>query len=154
MTKDMIRPTDDEARTLARGLMANARHGALATLRGGAPFATRIAFAPDGATLLTLVSDLAPHTAALRADPRASLLIGDPGKGDPLAHPRMTLQVTAAFIDKSGAAETYLNHQPKARLYIGFADFHMVRLTPTEAFLNGGFAKAYHLSPADLAAPA
>lgn len=149
---DPIRPTDDEARALARRLMAEARHGALGVLLDGAPFVSRIALAPTPVGLMTLVSDLAPHTAALRAAPRASLLVGEPGKGDPLAHPRITVQVEAGFIEKSEeAARAYLAAQPKAQLYIGFADFHIVRLTPTSAALNGGFGKAYALTPEDLA---
>ena len=151
MANDPIRPTDDEARKIARRLMTQARHGALATLVDSAPFVTRIALAPDGAAFLTLVSDLATHTGALRAHPRASLLIGEPGKGDPLAHPRMTVQVEAAFTDKATAAAAYLRHQPKAKLYIGFADFHLVRLFPSQAFLNAGFGKAYRLDSSDLA---
>lgn len=152
MEKEPFRPTDDDARALARGLMRSATHGALAVILNGEPFASRIALAPDGSDLLTLISDLAPHTGALRQHPRASLMIGEPGKGDPLAHPRLTLAVTAQFIDKAEASETYLSHQPKAKLYIGFADFHLVRLTPVEGLLNGGFGKAYRLTPGDIAA--
>ena len=100
MTNTPIRDTDNQARELARKLLSDARHGALAVLMDGAPFVSRIALAPDNGSLLTLVSDLAPHTAALRGSPNASLMIGEPGRGDPLAHPRMTLSVTAEFIDK------------------------------------------------------
>ena len=77
-------------------------------------------------------------------------MIGEPGKGDPLAHPRLTLSVTATFIDKAKTADAYLAHQPKAKLYIGFGDFHMVHLKPTEGLLNGRFGKAYRLAPSDL----
>ena len=150
---DPFNPVDDEARALARRLMAGARHGALATLRDGQPFVTRVALAASGADMLTLVSDLAPHTRALRNHPQASLLIGEPGKGDPLAHPRMTLAVSAVFLDKtSEATKDYLAAQPKAQLYIGFADFHLVRLATENAHLNGGFGKAYRLERGDLAA--
>lgn len=142
---------DDEARSLARDLMKNARHGALGVLRHGLPFVSRIALAPCDDHYLALVSDLAPHTEAMRENPIASLLIGEPGKGDPLAHPRLTLTVGCTFIDKTTAAAAYLARQPKAQLYIGFADFHMARLTPREGHLNGGFGKAYRLSAADLA---
>ncbi len=147
-----IRDTDDQARDLARKLLSDARHGALAVLIDGAPFVSRIALAPYNNSLLTLISDLAPHTAALRASPSASLMIGEPGRGDPLAHPRMTLSVTAEFIDKATAAGAYLAHQSKAKLYIGFGDFHLVRLTLQGAQLNGGFGKAYALSRSDLTA--
>lgn len=151
MAKDPIRPTDDEARTLARSLFQNTKYGSLGTLFDGEPLVTRIALAAQGATLLTLVSDLAPHTRALRTTPRASLLLGEPGKGDPLAHPRLTVQVTAHEADKSDTAAVYLAAQPKAQLYFGFADFHVFRLEPVRAFLNGGFGRAYHLTPGDLA---
>lgn len=154
-----IRPTDDEARRLARDLLENARFAALGVLDPGtgAPLVTRIALAqaPDGAPL-TLISDLSAHTRALRADPRASLLVGEPGpKGDPLTHPRLTLQGRAAFVDRAGPdharlRETYLDQNPKAQLYIDFADFSLVRLDIAEAHLNGGFGKAYRLTAADL----
>ena len=48
-----IRPTDDDARALARALLSGARHAALAVLHPdtGAPFVSRIALgqAPGGA---------------------------------------------------------------------------------------------------------
>jgi putative heme iron utilization protein len=156
-----IRPTDDEARRLARGLIDTARHGALGVRDPdtGYPMVTRIAVvpSPDG-TPLTLVSDLSHHTRALRADPACSLLVGEPGaKGDPLTHPRLTVQARAHFIARGGDEHArlrahYLALQPKAKLYIDFADFSLVRLSPTGAFLNGGFGKAFVLTPEDLAA--
>ena len=63
---------------------------------------TRIAVGttPGGAPV-TLISDLSSHTTALRANPRCSLLLGEPGpKGDPLTHPRITLDCDAAFLLK------------------------------------------------------
>lgn len=150
MDNDPFRPDDDTARAIVRDLVAAARHGALAVLVDGEPFVSRIALAPTGLGLLTLVSDLAPHTGALRLHPRASVMIGEPGKGDPLAHPRLTLAVTAGFIDKDRASADYLALQPKARLYIGFADFHLVRLVPLEGLLNAGFGKACRLGSDDL----
>jgi putative heme iron utilization protein len=155
-----IRPTDDEARTLARALIESARFGALGVIEQGtgAPLVTRIgvATASDGVPV-SLVSDLSHHTRALRANPACSLLLGEPGgKGDPLVHPRLTVQARAAFVDRAdpGHADLrarYLSRQPKARLYIDFGDFHLVRLEPTGAYLNGGFGKAFVLAPDDLA---
>lgn len=151
MTHDPFRSANDEAHALARQLLQEARFGALGVLINGLPFVTRIALAPDTGGMTTLVSDLAPHTAAIRKAPQASLMIGEPGKGDPLAYPRMTLAVTAQFIDKTEPAQAdYLTHQPKAQLYIGFGDFHLVRLTAESAHLNGGFGKAYRLEKKDL----
>lgn len=153
MAKDPIRPVDDEARRLARKLIDEARFGALAVLQDGAPTVTRVAIATDSDGVpLTLISDLSLHTKALRADPQGSLLLGEPGdKGDPLTHPRITLQVKAQFMEKTDALiARYLALQPKAKLYIGFADFHFARLLPQAAFLNGGFGQAFKLTPCDL----
>lgn len=150
---DTYRETDDEARALAQSLISDARFGALGVLLDGAPHVTRIALAPGNGLLTTLVSDLSTHTPALRDTPLASLMVGEPGKGDPLAHPRITFQVRAEFIEKSESAiDDYLQAQPKAELYIGFGDFRLVRLHPEQAWLNGGFGKAYRLTPEDLRA--
>lgn len=158
-----VRPADKEARSLARSLMDNARFGALAVIDPdtGDPAVTRIAVACDpGGTPMTLISDLSSHTKALRSEPRASLLLGEPGeRGDPLTHPRITLAATAEFIDRADAEHQALRDhwvtlRPKSGLYVDFADFHFVRLIPRSAALNGGFGKAFSLTPEDLAAPA
>ncbi|HIP22733.1 MAG TPA: pyridoxamine 5-phosphate oxidase, partial [Rhodobacteraceae bacterium] len=87
--KSIIRPVDDEARAIARGLLAEARYGALGVMLEGAPFVTRIALNAEGG-IISLVSTLSQHTTALKANPRCSLLIGEPGpKGDPLTHARL-----------------------------------------------------------------
>lgn len=150
-----IRPTDDEARAEARRLIDDARFGALAVRQPGtgAPMVTRIAVARDArGAPLTLISDLSAHTEALAADPVCSLLLGEPGdRGDPLTWPRITLQCRAARRDKTEELRgLYLQQQPKARLYIDFADFNFVAFEVTEAHLNGGFGRAYRLTPADL----
>jgi heme iron utilization protein len=158
---DPFRPVDTEARSLARHLLDTATFAALAVLQDGAPSVTRIAFAttPEGAPL-SLMSELSTHTAALEADPRCSLLVGEPqDKGDPLTHPRLTLQAIAHFIprespDHPALRAHYLAQRPKARLYIDFADFRLVRFDVTRAFLNGGFGRAYVLGPGDLTPPA
>lgn len=154
-----IRETDDDARVLARDLLCAARVAALAVIEPetGAPFVSRIAFGlgPEGAPL-TLVSDLALHTKALRADPRAALLIGEPGgKGDPLTHPRLTLRARARILDPAPAErarlrEAWLRHHPKAALYIDFADFRFVAFDIESGHLNAGFAKAYALGQNDI----
>ncbi|NEX47497.1 pyridoxamine 5-phosphate oxidase [Pseudotabrizicola algicola] len=155
---DPVAPADDAARALARDLMA-APHAALSYLDAEtrAPGISRIAFgrAPDG-TPMTLISALAPHFAALRANPACALLLGEPGqKGDPLTHPRLMLQAQAAFVAPDDPArqdlrDHWLTHHPKAKLYIDFADFALVRLVPQAALLNGGFGRAFRLLPADL----
>ena len=153
-----IRPTDDQARALARSLIDAARFGALATLdAAGAPLVTRVAIGTDDTgTPLTLVSDLSAHTRAMRADARVSLLLGEPGtRGDPLTHPRLSVQARATFVPRNDPAHPalrarWLDTHPKSQLYIDFADFSFVRLAPTSAALNGGFGRAFDLTPADL----
>lgn len=158
--KSPIRPTDDDALSLARDLMAGARFAALAymDMADGSPMVSRVALVPgpDGMPL-SLISDLSHHSAALQHNPVCSLLIGEPkGKGDPLTHPRLSLRAEARFIrhgepEHAALAKAFLSKQPKAKLYIGFADFALVQFTPLGAHLNGGFGKAYVLNADDLA---
>ncbi|AMJ62406.1 HugZ family pyridoxamine 5'-phosphate oxidase [Bosea sp. PAMC 26642] len=155
--RDPIRPTDDTARTLARSLVRSARFGMLATLGGdGHPAAslTTVATDSDG-TPLILVSALSAHTGHLIADPRASLLIAPGGKGDPLAHARITLKVRARRIERATPEgqrirRRFLARQPKAALYVDFGDFSFFSLAIEAASLNGGFARAYALTPGDI----
>ncbi len=159
LKKDPFRPVDAEARAIAQRLVAGATFAALAVLQNGLPSVTRIAFAttPDGAPL-SLISDLSGHTQALETEPNCALLIGEPEeKGDPLTHPRITLQGRAKFVardnhDHATLRTHYLHLRPKARLYIDFADFRLVRFDVQTALLNGGFGKAYKLTAEDLVA--
>lgn len=155
---DLVRPSDQEARKIARGLLQEARYAALGTIQTeGLPLVTRIAFGlcPLGHPI-SLISSLSMHAQALKANATASLMVGEPKeKGDPLAHPRLTVQCHARFIARSSAehaelAEHYLNTHPKAKLYIGFGDFFFVRFDVQSGFLNGGFGRAFSFSPADL----
>ncbi|PZV39044.1 HugZ family protein [Mesorhizobium kowhaii] len=156
--KDVIRATDAEAIRLGKTLLRSARFGALAVIEAqtGSPLVSRVGVATDidGAPLI-LVSMLSAHTGALLADARCSLLLGEPGKGDPLAHPRLTLICQAARIERGSSEHArterrYLNRNPKARLYAGLGDFSIFRLEPQRASLNGGFGKAYQLDRSHL----
>ncbi len=147
----LLRPVDDEARAIAQGLLAKARFGALGVLIDGAPFVTRIAVQAEG-RLISLVSTLSQHTTALKAGPRCSILIGEPqGKGDPLTHPRLTLQAHATLVGQDETLRArWLKIHPKAKLYIDFGDFGFVRFQVQAAFLNGGFGYACKLSSEDI----
>lgn len=157
--QDPIRPTDDEARALARSLINEASFGAIGVIdpETQAPMVTRIAIGTDtDGCIVTLVSDLSAHTRALKVNPVCSLLLGEPGdKGDPLVHPRLTLQCQAAFLrhGETGHAQLrdhYLISHPKAKLYVDFADFAFVRFSVDSALLNGGFGQAFRLTSSDL----
>ena len=154
-----LRPTDAEARQLARALIDAADHGALAVVHPdtGLPHVSRVAIATEADGMpLTLISSLSLHTRALRAAPLACVLLGEPGpRGDPLTHPRLSLDVAAQFVprdstDHAGLRARWLHRHPKAKLYIDFGDFVFVRLDPRGAALNGGFGKAYALMRDDL----
>lgn len=152
--KDVLREIDEGAIRLARTLLRTARHAVIATLdpQSGAPIATRVGLSTDldGAPII-LVSALAAHTPALLADPRCSLLVGEPGKGDPLAYPRMTISAKAREIVRGTPEHArmewrYLSHLPKSKLYVSLGDFRFFRLEPDNARLNGGFGRAYQLA--------
>ncbi|MBU4527318.1 MAG: DUF2470 domain-containing protein [Hoeflea sp.] len=153
-----IRDTDEGARRLGRRLIRGARFGAIGVLEPGTgfPFASRVLTGTDvdGAPLI-LVSGLSVHTDALITDQRASLLFGEPGKGDPLAHPRITVRTRAERIARSDPAHDrmrarFIARHPKAALYADFPDFAFFRMAPQSASLNGGFGKAFVLEAADL----
>ncbi|QBK31620.1 HugZ family protein [Roseitalea porphyridii] len=158
--KKVIRDTDEEAIRLAKTLIATARHGALATLpadAGGFPAASRVQLSTDcDGTPVVLVSALSAHLGAMVDEPRTALLVGEPGKGDPLAHPRITLTTLAEPIGRGTDTHArirrrHLARHPKAELYVDFGDFAFFRLTIRSASLNGGFGKAYNLTADDLA---
>ena len=153
----LTQSVDAQARRLARDLMRSARDAALAVLapHSGYPSASRVLTATDfeGRPIL-LLSGLSLHARALGADKRCSLLVGRSGKGDPLAHPRMTIFADAHRIRpddpiRAELRDRMLARHPKAELYVDFPDFFFVRLEPTGASLNAGFAKAFDLSPND-----
>ena len=154
----VLRPTDDEARELARALVRGARYMSLAVLdpATGFPSVSRAltGLDIDGAPVV-LVSSLSGHTKGLLADSRCSLLAGEPGKGDPLAHARITVQCLAEAVERGSDANRrirsrFLRRHAKAQLYVDFPDFLFFRLVPQAASLNGGFGRAYALSADDL----
>jgi putative heme iron utilization protein len=138
---------------LAKHLLRTVRAGALATLdrEGGYPFSSLVTVATDcdGSPLL-LMSRLAAHTGNLDQDPRASILLAQGGKGDPLAHPRLTVLGRLARTEEPRVRARFLARHPKANLYAGFADFSFWRMEITGAHLNGGFARAMTLSSGDI----
>jgi len=147
-----------DARGLARHLLRTIRAGALATCDGprdGHPLATLVSLATaiDGAPLL-LLSQLSAHRTNLERDPRASLLLAAQGKGDPLAHPRLSLIGRVHHIteepEAARARRRFLARHPKAKLYADFTDFAWFRMEVERAHLNGGFARAATLTRDDL----
>jgi heme iron utilization protein len=146
---DATRATEPgfDAKSEAKLLLRATRSGALATLAAGYPFASLVNVATyyDGSPIL-LLSQLANHTRHLAADPRLSLLLGRTGRGDPLAHPRLTLVGRAEKIDdparRTILRARFLNRHPKSALYADFADFAFYQVSLEQGHLNGGFARA------------
>ena len=151
-------PADFDPRALAKALLRATRAGTLGTLdrNTGHPFASLVNVATDvDGSPVILTSRLSTHTANLEHDARASILLAETGKGDPLAHPRLTMLGAFAPIEKESADEArvrrrFLARHPKSELYVGFGDFSFWRMTVASAHLNGGFARAADLKAADV----
>ena len=149
---------DFDPKSTAKTLLRVIRSGALATIdrNTGHPFASLVNVATDAdGSPLVLISGLSTHTANLETDGRASVLMASTGKGDPLAHPRLTLIGTFRPLARDDSQEArvrwrFLARHPKAELYAGFGDFAFWRLTVVSAHLNGGFARAADLRAADV----
>lgn len=131
----------------ARTLAYLGRAGTLATLsrrHSGHPFASVMPYALDGdGHPLFLISAMAMHTQNLEADPRASLLITQPGwTGDPLAAGRLTLIGGARRVpsDETPARAAYLARHERARYWADFDDFSLWRLEVSDLYFVGGFA--------------
>jgi len=151
-------PADFRPTEVAKSLLHATRAGTLATLdrNTGHPFGSLVNVATDvDGSPLILVSRLATHTANLERDGRASLLFAEIGKGDALAHPRLTVLGTFVPVDKvdePALRRRFLARHPKSELYAGFADFKFWRMQVVSAHLNGGFARAADLAAADILA--
>jgi putative heme iron utilization protein len=99
----------------------------------GFPFATVVPFGLDAQDrVVIVVSDLAVHTRNLRRDPRASVVIAEPG-ADPQRGWRLTL--VGRFVEDDRARAAYAGTWPIPAL----PDFHAFVLQPLTARLVAGF---------------
>lgn len=137
---------------LARGLLRRAERASLATSLqkdgSGDPYASLVIMAVDqDAGPLLLLSDLADHTANLKASPRAGLLIdGTAGYDDPLTGPRISLQGRVDRIDSPTALARFTRRHPGAALYAGFGDFNLYRFEIEKGHLVAGFGDIHWLA--------
>ena len=146
-------PADFDPKALAKSLLRSIRAGTLATLdrTSGHPFASLVNIATDAdGSPMILVSRLSTHTANIEVDPRASVLLAQTGKGDPLAHPRLTVlgrmqRLARDDADEPRVRRRFLARHPKSELYAGFGDFAFWRMAMASEHLNGGFARAADL---------
>lgn len=102
---------------------------------------------------ILLLSDLAEHSKAIAADPRASLLFdGTAGLAQPLTGARVSLLGRVAETHDERLKRRFLARHPDATLYAGFKDFRFYRMTPERAHLVAGFGKIRWIDAAELLA--
>ncbi len=121
--------------------------GTLATVsckHSGWPFGSVMPYSLDAyGRPVFLISRMAVHTQNLRKDPRASLLVRQPGwTGDPLAGARVTLMGQVAELattDLEPIRTAYLARHENAAAWVDFDDFDFYRLEVTDVYYVGGF---------------
>ena len=130
-----------------RTLLHVGRTGTLAThsrKQSGFPFASVMPYGlgPDGEPTF-LISTMAMHTQTLSADPRASLLVTQPGwTDDPLAGARATLlgEVRPVAPEAVGAVrDGYLARHANARHWVDFDDFAFYAMAVVDLYYVAGF---------------
>lgn len=131
----------------ARTLMYLGRAGTLATMsrkHPGWPFGSLMPYSLDAqGRPVFLISTMAMHTQNLRTDPRASLLVTQPGwPGDPLAGARVTVMGHVAELPASDLELTraaYLTRYENATAWVDFDDFAFYRMEVIDVYYVGGF---------------
>jgi hypothetical protein len=162
---EVATPTHAErARTLVEQLTT----GALSTLArepAGHPYGSFVTFALEvgalevgalevGARPVLLISELAEHTRNLRGDGRASLMVAESVREDPLANGRVTLLGTCEPVEAAddGARRAYLTRFPTAAYYADYRDFAFWRLSVESARYIGGYGRMSWVSGEEWAA--
>ena len=150
---DVRTPTHAER---ARTLVEAAGTGTLCTLAqdmDGHPYGSFVTFGLDAGSPVFLVSELAEHTRNLRADSRSSLLVVEPGTGDPLARGRITIAGETRVLEEGSGLDTsreaFLRSHPDAAYYIEFKDFHLWRLEVQSLRYIGGYGRMSWVEVAD-----
>ena len=122
----------------------------------GAPLTTLVGVASDwdGAPLF-LMSELSRHTRNLDADARASLLLtSEGGRGDPLNHPRVTLNGIVRRREGARRARRATRSATRNRSSTSTSPTcRCAGSTSRAVHFNGGFGRADPLTPADLLTP-
>jgi len=144
---------DFDPKIAAKKLMRESRSGALATLMPGSgdPYCSlvNVATLADGAPVL-LISRLAVHTKNILADTRVSLMFEERREGDPLQGARVMLSGKARLTEDPEARRRYLDRQPEAEMFAGFADFGFYAIDVSGAHLVAGFGRIVDLAPSDV----
>ncbi len=131
----------------ARTLMQVGTVGSLSTLsqkHPGWPFGSVMPYALDErGQPFFLISTMAMHTKNISGDPKASLLITQPGvTGDPLGAARVTLMGTVQRLPKEDSSQhrdLYLTKFDNATYWVDFTDFGFYAMTVSDVYYVGGF---------------
>jgi putative heme iron utilization protein len=129
------------------------RNGGLSTLsrkQPGLPFGSVMPYASDGrGRPIFLISTMAMHTHNLLADPRASLLVTQPGvSGDPLGASRVTF-LAIEKAETAEARELYLARYENSKHWVDYEDFSFYRLEVVDVYYVGGFGVMGWVSAAE-----
>jgi putative heme iron utilization protein len=130
----------------ARTLIALQKTGTLSTLAlepAGHPYGSFVTFALADGEPVFLISRIAEHTRNIANDPRASLLVHESGKDDPLANGRVTLLGRAEKLARgqSAARDSFLAAHPQAGYYVDYDDFDFWRLSVESVRYIGGYGR-------------
>jgi len=157
MAKNQAKATRPQAAPaeLVRNLLRAADRAALATSLPAAayqawPYASLVLMtaAKDGSPIL-FISDLSEHAKNIASDNRVSLLIdGTAGLKDPLTGPRVSILGRAVRADLPDLKARFLARHAGAKIYAGFADFHVYRLEVTRAHFVAGFGRIHWIEAA------
>ncbi|MFD1796203.1 pyridoxamine 5-phosphate oxidase [Paracoccus aurantiacus] len=156
MTGTPYRIFDASARATVQSLCTSMRHAALAVFDHdqGFPHISRIALqAADDGGAVALLSALARHTALLRRNPRAALMIEakDDTPGNMMARPRLSLSVVATQLPTTEARlACWIERDPKSSAYARLPDFSFWRFAPQSGILIAGFGMAYRFDAAEI----
>jgi putative heme iron utilization protein len=148
---DMSRTVRDLLRALDRASLATSLPGEPAAW----PYASLVLVAIDhDLSPILLMSDMAEHARAIKADDRVSLLFdGTGGLEQPLTGPRATVLGRAERTADERLKARFLARHPDAALYAGFKDFAFYRVAVERAHLVGGFGRISWIGAAEFAAP-
>ncbi len=142
--------------TVIRGLMRSAAQVSLSTALArddsGRPYVSLGLVALDhDASPLLLLSDLADHTANLKAKPDIALLFDGTGSyRDPLAGPRASVLGRVQVVEDRRLLGRFIRRHPGAELYAGFKDFNLYRLEVESAHLVAGFGRIHWVEAAEV----
>jgi putative heme iron utilization protein len=142
-----------------RTLVSLSSVGTLSTLsrkHAGFPFGSLMPYALDTCgNPIFLISSMAMHTQNIKADPRASLFIGqNAADGETLGAARATLVGSILPVPSheiANARECYLLQHASSRYWVSFSDFSFFQMNLQDIYYVGGFGVMSWVAASDYA---